>query len=201
VVPLSSQIPSSSPLCLFRSQKYTVWCDKQKNVKLKLRSNHADATTEVLTNIPWQKPRRVKVCPIWSDYYTPPKTDNLTIPYNTPFWKRRKHPTKSTNFEVPLPTPHLWEPWMVSRTPRGHLRRRLGGSTPLSLQKPTAWKHTNQTGHTFFQWDTGPVSMSHHGFNKYLHCWILWNCWPLVWGFWCICFTMQGKNKHTENQG
>jgi len=34
------QYPHSNPLCLFRSQKYTVWCDKKKNVMLKLRSNH-----------------------------------------------------------------------------------------------------------------------------------------------------------------
>lgn len=102
---------------------------------------------------------------------------NNTIQYS--FWKRRKPPTKSTKFWGSLPTPHLWEPWMVSRTPQGFFRR-LGGSTPVESPKTTAWKHTNQTGHTLFQWDTGPVSMSHHGFNKYLHCWILWKCWPLV---------------------
>ena len=174
---------------------------KQKNVKLKLRSNHADATTEVLTKIRGKKPRRVKVCPIWSDYYTPPKTDNLTIPYNTPLEKEKTPYQKYQilGFPSQLPTCENlgWS--------HGHLGGTcVGGSAAQRRWVSKNRRHENtRTKQAIPFFSEIQVLFPCHIMDstKYLHCWILWNCWPLVWGFWCIRFTMQGKNKHTENQG
>lgn len=151
---------------------------QQKNVMLKLRSNHAEATTEVWTKIPWQKPRRVKVCPIWSHYYIPP--ENWQPDMETPLGKE-KTPYQKYQFWGSFPTPHLWEPWMVSRTPRGF----FGGSAArrlnaVGVSKNRRHENTRTKQAIPFSVRYRSVSMSHHGFNKYLHCWILWNCWPLI---------------------